>query len=826
MILDQRTLDRLGSQISRGEIVLFTGAGFSVAARNRQGESVPSTDELRGLLWRVCFPETEVDDSSSLGDLFEFARAHRSREIGELLERRFSIDPAALPEFYGHYFNTPWQRCYTLNIDDIALAAGRGLDLVRPVTVISATRPSSELRMPGAGADTLEVVHLNGVIPGPPEYLTFSETQYAQRISNQEPWYAQCVAELMSRPVIFVGTELREPPLWQHMELRRRHGSQGRDLRPTSLLVTPSLNAPRQALLRDLRIEWFQGTAEEFAYEVLEKLRVEARKGFAFLESRTRLSGRVTIPLVSQVSAVRPTLETEYLIGAEPHWSDLLTGRAIQRLDDGSLYEQALGILRTEGKATALAVTGTAGTGKSTALMRLVLSLSSTGIPVLWVDRDSEASPALMRKQVHETDGPLALAIDDADVYGRQLINLIRDLVPNRDRFLFTFAMRANKLDQVSTSIGQSGEVELLEHAIPNLTDTDIDELIATLDRHNRLGVLKGAGPEERRRAFREQAGRQLLVAMIQATSGRRFEEKVHDELAGLDGDQRYVYSLVSLASSLRHYLCRDEVIVACGDRRLEGLEALDRLTGRHLLVAFPPAYRYRARHRVVANLVVEKLQSEGGLGDVVRGLAFAAGSKVSPAGPRSGRLWRLVATVLSHDYLLRVLGTMDARSVYEEVESLLNFDYHYWLQRGSLEVESGDVALAENFLNQARSIAPDNHKVDTEFAYMLMRRAYEQPGAPDAQETIEEAVQLLENVITSRGDDPYPYHVLGSQGLAWSRRANLGQSQRRRFLESIVAQVDHGSRAHPQESDLRQLLGDLRREILMTTVADSSGSA
>ena len=72
------------------------------------------------------------------------------------------------------------------------------------------------------GQPRLEVVHLNGVVPAAPELLTFSETQYAERIANQEPWYSRCVVDITCRPVVFIGTVLQESLFWQHMELRRK----------------------------------------------------------------------------------------------------------------------------------------------------------------------------------------------------------------------------------------------------------------------------------------------------------------------------------------------------------------------------------------------------------------------------------------------------------------------------------------------------------------------------------------------------------------------------------------------------------------------------
>ena len=101
---------------------------------------------------------------------------------------------------------------------------------------------------------------------------------------------------------------------------------------------------------------------------------------------------------------------------------DLLNGKAIERAHDEGLLETATQILEGKLPATALALTGTAGTGKSTALMSLALKLSGSGIPVVWVDKESEAGPARIRQRVREFKDKVVLAIDDADLYGRELL--------------------------------------------------------------------------------------------------------------------------------------------------------------------------------------------------------------------------------------------------------------------------------------------------------------------------------------------------------------------------------------------------------------------
>ena len=251
-------VSRLKAQVSRAELVLFTGAGFSANAYDRSGTPLPSAWQLKKELWALCYPEAPFDESAPLADLYDAARRRKSPALTELLERRLLVDADSLPEFYRTYFDLPWLRCYTLNIDDLERAIARRFVLQRLPTTISATsKEFGTSPCPRPNQAGLEVVHLNGVLPSSPEDLTFSESQYAERIASQEPWYARCVADLTCRPVIFIGTAIAEPLFWQHMELRRRRDVQGRDLRPGSILVASELSPPRQEILSATKLTGF-----------------------------------------------------------------------------------------------------------------------------------------------------------------------------------------------------------------------------------------------------------------------------------------------------------------------------------------------------------------------------------------------------------------------------------------------------------------------------------------------------------------------------------------------------------------------------------------
>ena len=372
----------------------------------------------------------------------------------------------------------------------------RRFDLRRTPIAISATTLTTDgPRRPGA--NQLEVVHLNGTLADSPESLTFSDAQYGSRAASPDSWYTRCVIDLrFSRPVVYVGTELNESTLWQHVELRRRQGVESEILPPGSILVTPTLSRARKDTLRVLNVDWFAATAEEFSASVLRELSEAAARGFEFLKTYDESFGRAGIPLVSELIAESGATHTEYLMGEEPIWADLTQGRAVPRASDRHLASVAKDVLERRMEKTAIAVTGTAGSGKSTAIKRLALDLSNQGLPVLWIDRDSQAAPALIRKRIAEFEDRVVLAVDDADTFGQHLIRLLRDLVPTRPNLLFVFAMRSTKFDDVADSLRRIGELGIAEHEIPNLTDDDIEALISTLDRHNRLGILKAADAE------------------------------------------------------------------------------------------------------------------------------------------------------------------------------------------------------------------------------------------------------------------------------------------------------------------------------------------
>jgi hypothetical protein len=306
-------------------------------------------------------------------------------------------------------------RCYSLNLDDLEQAVARKWQLKRNILSRSAT--SGQLQGRKTEND-LEVVHLNGAIWDKLDDMTFSAFDYGGRLTTPDQYWINCVTDMMSRPVVFVGTELDEWPLWQYMQYRLNKGARGRtELRPGSYLVCPELNHARQRILKELNIDWISMTAKQFEESVLASFGVESELGHDQLRAGLETQKRRNIPrLVLELATESAPSRTEYLMGQEPQWADLQSGRAIERESDSELFETAKAILEGRILSRPLIVTGTAGSGKSTSLMRLALEFTAGGVPTYWVDEQSNFQISGIAHLVGGTKGPIAILVDDADL--------------------------------------------------------------------------------------------------------------------------------------------------------------------------------------------------------------------------------------------------------------------------------------------------------------------------------------------------------------------------------------------------------------------------
>lgn len=512
--LERTAIPHIRQQLRRADLVLFTGAGFSRSTTNLDGTPLPDGRGLARLLWSMAYPDRDFDKRSSLQDIYEASLRRKPKELERVLRTALTVAPDSIDDWIVLYYKQPWHKAYTLNVDSLADALNQKPELPRSLTSVSGTSGSRSLEAPPD--QVLKVIHLNGTLADLPSNVTFSHTQYAQRLAVPDQIYQEFSAEFLGRPFIFVGTNIDESPLWQSIEQRRLKGPRGmRERRPRSYLVTPDLDLAKRERLEAFNVWWLPMKAERFAQEVLEPLRQASVEGHGFLAAAAS-AGRNRLQEVGELIA-EPTARSEFLLGAQPLWSDLQSDRAITRLCDAHFLEEAEERIKCSGPRGVLAITGTAGTGKTTSLMALALRLLAKGHQVAWVDDTTDVDARTIVRGMSEANAPRIIAIDGAEEkLGGRFSYLARDLVQLRSNPLILASVRSGRADAVLNPYVLRG-IRCAERVVPPLADTEIDDLIDVLAREKRLGVLRGASRTEQRMAFQRQAERQLLVAMIQA---------------------------------------------------------------------------------------------------------------------------------------------------------------------------------------------------------------------------------------------------------------------------------------------------------------------
>lgn len=317
---------------------------------------------------------------------------------------------------------------------------------------------------------------------------------------------------------------------------------------------------------------------------------------------------------------------------------------------------------------------------------------------------------------------------------------------------------------------------------------------------------------------FQGMAGRQLLVAMYKATHGTDFVEKIHHELEQLQGAERFIYGLVSVATAYRYTLGQDDIGIGVASNDIAWLQSLNNLSRRKLI--FPHGERrFRARHRVIAQFVTDHLIEHGGLHQFVRAMLLIGATHTTVLSPLESPHARLLRTFMNHESMKRWMDVQQARTLYTEFEDALAWHHHYWLHRGALELETDNLPTAEIFLREAKALNDRDVFVDNELAYLAFKKANRSPHDGDSPGLISEAIATLNDIVLRRPDQTrHAYHIMGQQGMLWAERGISDRNEKRVFLEMLLRKAEEACAV--ESNDLTtSLVENLKRAILSLAI-------
>ena len=798
--------ETIKSAIARGDLILFLGAGASRNCKSSSGVSTLDGSALaRELAGRANIPYSD----ESLDDTYAAAQAELGARMDATLEELFRhTRPSAEYQVLGQY---AWRRIYTLNIDDGLERAFRNSDQNLCIRLAADSVVERDVFF-----RRLDLIKLNGSIDRLKEGIIFSSSEYAQATNRTLPWYEQCASDFVRSSFLFIGTKINEPLLKFHIERYKSINGKGPG---RSYVITPSATAIQKASLLQFNVEHIPGTLSDFT----NWLSREFGAGISAMQlakaSLPQYAGFLTAPdpkayanVLEGVSLVTPDMVTpdkadgtirRFYKGFQATWNDIAEGvpaelavlaESIERIKEGTKPN------------TIIPFIGPAGSGKTTLLMQLCYSLCRLeGVRVYYIQEpNGEIKKTLDALEESSKDSSqVFVAIDNVDVVSDQLAEALNARRLKKTRILCAERENIwNRRTKHKIRLHSVGPIMVKE-----FTDSDAKNILDKLQKYGSWTILGQMSEKNRLETLLSRAKKQLLIALLEATYGRGFEEIIESDYKSLASQEERLFFLTVGVITERHF----EAPASLVDRALNCLGILaksavlsDNLAG---IVVKASGDKLTARHPVYVRHLLEHVVDPQLTATAISGLLAAFSHYKAPV---IRHLKKTEAAIykglINHRFLWEVLKGRETLivSLYKNLEKSFELDGLFWLQYGlSLrDFHDNDEALEKlRTAFNAYAMPHTQHALGQQ----LLILAEEAADKAIALRYVDEARELLEPLdATIDSDDTYPIVTL-AEGHTKIVRKFEGDDEARRTAKSYIPLVSVRCQAQPDNVRLRE---------------------
>ena len=834
--------DALVEQVRAGKAVLFLGSGASAEARNSAGAAPPTSRQLAQLL-----------SDRFLGGAFRDAPLNQVGEYAISESDLYTVQDyirSVLEPFKpsAAHLNVPtfaWWGLATTNYDRlIELAyetAGTSVQRPRPF-IANGDRVEDVLRV----EQHVMLVKLHGCVTRISDVqcpLILTTDQYLTHRQGRNRIFDHLRGWAYERSIIFVGHSLEDPDL-RAMLLELTTQVQER---PRYFAVLPQADDVARRFWESKKVTLLEGTFSEFM-SALDARLPSAFRGLAAVSAspaasiarRFRTAGDTLSPTgtqfllsdveyVSDIAATERVDPTDFYRGWSPAWSALDQDLDIRRaLGDTIMADSILSDeppVERRGPEIIL-IKAHAGAGKSIVLRRLAWDAAKEFDRLcLFVKPSGVLSTAPLQELLNITRDRVYLFVDDAADRVRELQAIATGIGPEGARLTIILAERINEWNVSASDLAPYLSVT---HELPYLSHKEIDALLQKLETHRALGTLERLPPEQRHAEFAERAGRQLLVALHEATLGRPFEDIVANEFRNITpSDAQDMYLNICVLNRL-DVPVRAGVIARLHDIGFDAFRERFFAPLEHIVHAeYDTAtrdYVYRARHPHIAQIVFERAlgNQEQRFDAYIRCLEAL---NIDYGSDRKAFRQMIRGRALPDLFPNHEL----CKRVYVSAQERAGEDSHVLHQMALYEMHrpNGNLTEASRLLLRASELAGWDVAIKHSLAELKLKRADLATSALERTTLLDEAEAIAGNLKTQRRGDSFGYHTAAKAGLRRLRalvaeRGGATELQLERLVRDIEANLSEGFQRTPDdphlrmaEADLAQLLRDEDRVVV-----------
>ncbi|MEZ5930579.1 MAG: SIR2 family protein [Alphaproteobacteria bacterium] len=661
-----------------------------------------------------------------------------------------------------------WSRIFTLNIDDCTETALRKSGKQK-VEIFARNSPLEEI---DPIFETVQLIKLNGSADRIEDGFIFSPQEYGEGSNRLPIWYRELGQNHSNYTFVFIGSKLNEP-LFQHAMAEKRLIDKRQPLR--GYVITPSASDIDKQHLSNLNLIHVPGTLGDFvawlslemprrptSWELATARRPEFRNIPKELTQRQmRALHSVTVVSASTLPQSKPEIGAgairDFYKGFKPRWLDILDGVPAELsfiADFSKMIDE-----KNECKKCIVLV-GPAGSGKSTALMAAALHLSRTSNAPVYFLREAVndiKEIAFTLEQVNSSR--FYLFIDKIEPMRFEIEEL---LASSHTKHICIVA--SERLNIWNRRVRSTIEPFIREtFTIEKIGRPDVKLILEKLERFGPWTRLQQMTPAQRIAEVYNKADRQLLIGLMEATTGLGFTQIIDKDFKSV-GDDRHKNFLiiVGLASIHRSTLSSNIVGTALSNLGIE--EDLNVLAQETEGIVVKNGKKCSARHPLYVRELFEKIVPTTMIRDCLIAVLEAFSDYEAPVIKHIGKADGVVfKSIFNHRFIREMMRGDEekVRSVYEAFETRFHVDGLYWLQYGLALRAFGKQVESMEKLKTARE-AFASPQIEHAYAQQLMIIASSSATWNDAEPLLKEAVDMLNELKRVAGSaDTYPIVTL-----------------------------------------------------------------
>jgi tetratricopeptide (TPR) repeat protein len=376
------------------------------------------------------------------------------------------------------------------------------------------------------------------------------------------------------------------------------------------------------------------------------------------------------------------------------------------------------------------------------------------------------------------------------------------------------------------------GKLNVKEYQIESLSDPEISRLLDLLDKHAELGALSPLPKDLQFAAIKQKHGKELLVALREATEGKSFDAILEDEFRGIKSLTARRLYLAVCCFHQHGAFARDALLAQLLNVPLTQLYE-ETSAGTEGVIIYEcvnqarEAYAARARHRTIASVVWERCASAEEKDALLR-------RALSSLNLNYGIDADAFESFIRNDHTIDQIRTLDGKIRFFETACKKDPDSPYVRQhyaRMLMREEKSDLALGQ--IDLAIKMDPKVRVLHHTCGMVLIQLTLSVDSDDIARRRLAQSEASFRRGLARYSRDEYCYQGLAQLYLGWAKRAPTSEESTEYVMkaEQVVneglkqVQVRYG--LWIESSNIEAYLGNepSRLQALEQAVRDTPGS-